>query len=84
MSVDKKEHYEKLAELVKEAYAALNVAEAYADEHALSFSFKPAYGMGGWYYPQNLTSEQITKFKEDEGWYPSNTDDGWKSSSSSC
>lgn len=84
MSIDKKEHYEKLAQLVREAYSALNAAEAYADEHVLSFNFKPAYGMGGCYYPQNLTSEQIAEFKEDQGWYPSDADNGWQSSSRSC
>ena len=38
-----------LANLVAEAEAALAEAEQFADEHGLTFSFEPAYGMG-WYY----------------------------------
>lgn len=39
----------KLDALVQKAYNAVYEAQAYADEHKLSFSFELAYGMGGTY-----------------------------------
>jgi hypothetical protein len=45
----KEEAVAKIADLVVEAYSAINEAESLADEHGLDFSFSPAYGMGGWY-----------------------------------
>lgn len=41
-----------MARLVKEAMASLRAAEALADEIGVSFSFRPAYGMGGLLRPQ--------------------------------
>ncbi len=40
---------EDLAAAIKNAEASLSEAENIANEHGLSFSFSPAYGMGGWY-----------------------------------
>lgn len=38
-----------LSQKVNEAYDALTEAQQIADEHGLSFSFSPEYGMGGYY-----------------------------------
>ena len=38
-----------LSRLVDVVDAALMAAELFADKHQLSFSFSPAYGMGGGY-----------------------------------
>jgi hypothetical protein len=56
----------KIAELVQQAYDALNEAESVADEHKLDFSFSPAYGMGGTYYPAGHEYKWV-----EEGWNPS-------------
>lgn len=77
---------EELKVKVEKVRAALEEAKAFADANLLTFSFKPAYGMGGTYYPQGLTEEQIKEFKEENYWYPSegSMDNGWAASSSSC
>ena len=64
--VDKKELNKQLAELVREAHAALEAAEDFADLHGLTFEFGPAYGMGGYYVGKNADGG----FNE-EGWNPS-------------
>ena len=60
-----KEASKKISECVSEAYAALERAEAIADEFSVGFSFSPAYGMGGYYDP-----EQISEYSE-EHWHAS-------------
>ena len=47
----------KLSELVSEIYEKIRIAEAFADEHGLSFGLDVEYGMGGYY--------------EEGGWHPS-------------
>lgn len=77
MAVDKEKTGE-LARLVQEAREALKAAEKFADEHKLSFTFDPAYGMGGTYYGKGFWDAQ----KEgDDDWY-SSQEDGWVCSSS--
>lgn len=61
-----------IAACVAAAYEALAKAEQIADEYELSFSFSPAYGMGG-YYSGN---------KDDRDEY--DPDNGWSSSSQNC
>lgn len=62
-----------ISEKVKEAEAALSVAEGLAEEHGIEFSFSPAYGMGGYFQDKNQWSESN-----------SNPDWGWESSSANC
>lgn len=69
---DKKALYETLDEKLKELQAKFDEVKAFADEHGLSFNMDPAYGMGGEYYGTNHPDR------------PSDTDDGWYSSSMSC
>lgn len=38
-----------LVRLIEAAHAALAEAEAFANEHELTFAFTVAYGMGGYY-----------------------------------
>ena len=64
-----KEASEKISECVSEAYAALERAEAIADEFNVGFSFSPFYGGGGYYNP-----EETSEYSEDH----------WHSSSHSC
>jgi hypothetical protein len=60
MTTDKKQNAkQEIDRLVKEAYAAINLAEEIAKEHNVSFGFDLAYGMGGVYEP------------EEGGWCPS-------------
>lgn len=74
---DKKKLYEQLEKKVKKVYGALDEAKAFANEHGLSFDFRPAYAMGGTYYG----SEDA--FNEARDWNY-NANDGWAPSSGSC
>lgn len=64
-----------ISKKLDQARQLLKECQALADQHALSFSFNPAYGMGGTYYG-----------KGNEEW--SSSSDGsegeWVSSSSQC
>ena len=62
---------EQLDAAVKASIKALQLAESIADEHKLSFSYCPAYGMGGYY-----TGDPAKR----ESW----KEDGWTSSSETC
>lgn len=69
-----------LAEMVKLAEDALARAEKLADESGLSFSFEPAYGMGGTYYGKGKSAQDSPSDPydwSDDSW-------GWYSSSQSC
>lgn len=61
-----KELQAQLEELVIAANAALNKATVFADEHKLSFTFEPAYGMGGQYVGDAVGYDYM-----DSGWNPS-------------
>jgi len=61
----------KLSALVRAASEALEEAEKYADKYHLSFSWSPAYGMGGHY-----NGNPDDRNPDDEG--------GWSSSSAGC
>lgn len=69
----KQEATKKLAELVDAAYAAVNEATAFADEHKLSFRFEITYGMGGTYDgdAENRYVPDYLSPDEHDGWYPS-------------
>ena len=69
----KQELTKHLADLVQAAYDALNAAEAFADEHKLSFNFSPAYGMGGSYdgEVENRSVPEYVDREDHDGWYPS-------------
>lgn len=60
-----KELQQELAALVNAAEEALSKATSFADEHKLSFSYSPAYGMGGYY-----NSNPEDRWQE-LGWNPS-------------
>lgn len=72
--MDKKEATVELSRLVSVAKEALQAATNFADEHKLSFSWNPSYGMGGSYI-----GDPEERWKED--YYG---DDGWHSSSMGC
>lgn len=64
-----------LAAHVKAAYKALQAAESIAEQYGLSFSFSPAYGMGGHY---EANPEELEDIGEDQDsgesgprWFPS-------------
>jgi hypothetical protein len=61
----------KISTHVSAAYAELNAAQEIADKYKLSFSFSPAYGMGGHYYGD----------PDDHSDY---NEGGWHASSQSC
>lgn len=64
----------KLAELVKAFETALSEAEAFADEHGLSFYISPAYGMGGRYEgcgPDGDPNAENEWGDNEFGWMPS-------------
>lgn len=75
---DKLTPQQKLAKLVEEAEAALAEAEAFANEHNLTFTFEPAYGMGGTFYPGARC--------HDDSWLSDHigSEGGWISSSAEC
>ena len=79
--MDKIEAKKKIDELIKEAYAKVQEAEAIADEHSLTFDFEVEYGMGGTYYGAGSDDD-------DDGWlddYGYSEDTGaWLPSSQSC
>ena len=69
----KEEATKKLAELVAAAYAAVNEATAFADEHKLSFHFEITYGMGGTYdgdVENRYLPDYVYSADEHHGWYP--------------
>jgi hypothetical protein len=74
---EKKLALERIAAKVKEAEDAIKAAEQIADEHQVSFSFTPAYGMGGSYYPK-----KVEGVERENNWWGS--DEGWVSSSRNC
>lgn len=59
---------DQIDKLVAQATEALRNAEELAIKHNVAFSFHPAYGMGGYFYPEG------GKYHEA----------GWKASSHSC
>lgn len=72
---------------VQEAYDSLKRARIIADNNGVSFSFSPAYGMGGWYNPTNGVS--VLGVPEDvppEEWESENDweESGWQASSHNC
>lgn len=64
--------------LVQEAYNKLHEAEKIANEYGIVFSFSPAYGMGGTYYPPRNDD-----YNDSDDWYDSD-EQGWVSSSEQC
>jgi len=64
------EKQRELNAMVSKVLSDLAACERFADEHKLSFSFSPAYGMGGHYYgdPEDRYSPYGD---EPEGWSPS-------------
>lgn len=69
MALTQEEAIKKLAELVQNAEHALAKACEFVNEYPeyeLSFSFHPAYGMGG-YYDGGFDSENDSE----NGWHPS-------------
>lgn len=71
----KEEANSKLAEMVSVAEAALSDCEKFADIHGLSFSWSPAYTMGGQYYSKKYV--QAEGFRNQDSY-------GWRSSSEGC
>lgn len=67
---------------INEATAMINEATAIADKWGVTFNWDLAYGMGGTYYPQRTADSKWSE--SDEAWRPSDTEDGWYSSSQSC
>lgn len=68
--MDKKEALAQIGELVKQAYATLAQAEKIAEEAGVTFSFLPAYGMGGTYLPETAGRSPWC-YNEEFGWQPS-------------
>lgn len=83
---NKQSEYAELSKLVKAAMDALKEATTYADEHTLTFSFKPAYGMGGSYIPNlsKLSEDEQDAFKKENYLSSYATGGEWESSSMSC
>lgn len=54
---------------LKEIYALRSECEALARESGVEFHFSAAYGMGGWFDPEDDSDE---------------SDNGWRASSRSC
>ena len=79
----KKEHYDKLAEILKEVDAKLKEATDLADREGLSFSYSAGgYGMGGYYYGATYGSA-AGEWKPSS--YEHEADKGyWQASSQSC
>ena len=77
---ERREANAQIAELVKIAKDALAEAAKVADSAGIEFTFKPAYGMGGTYYP--VRSEETNWSSSSDGWSSSN--EGWVASSQSC
>lgn len=72
-----KKETEELANKVNEIHKLIDEAQAFADQHQISFALQPSFGIGGTYYPQTPPPEQ--KIEE---WNPSFT--GWLPSNSNC
>lgn len=72
----KEEANAKIKELTDEAMKKVREAQKIADETNVCFSFSVAYGMGGWYDPEN---------KRDNAYYEDEDNEaGWNPSSQSC
>lgn len=82
MSDDKKEIYEKIADLLTVSQKAIEEAQALADEHALSFTWDLAYGMGGTY--EGKGTEKYDYYGPPDKKYTERTEGEWVSSSSTC
>ncbi len=76
---EKQKAYEKIAEALKVASEKLEEAQALADEHALSFTWDLAYGMGGTYEGKG-TSDYDYYYKTSK----ERKTGEWVSSSSTC
>jgi hypothetical protein len=68
--MEKQEASKKLSELVAEAKQALFDACDFAQEHGLSFTFEPTYGMGGT-FNGNDVGKTNEYGEESDGWYAS-------------
>lgn len=81
----KKQLYAELEALVKEAVNALTKAEKFANKNKLAFVFKPAYGMGGTFYPKSTENNDIGNV-EIVHYYDRNENHNgtWLASSHSC
>ena len=81
--MENKEAVEKINNLIKEAMDKIREAETIANQTNTPFSFKPAYGMGGTYYPSKENKEGFEGDGDD--YYESDYyESGWVSSSSNC
>ena len=79
--MDVQEANKKIAEQIAIANAALVEAARIAEESGTSFYWDgPTYGMGGYYEPAQKKPDDV----DDDDWYPSSDEDGWRSSSHSC
>lgn len=67
-----------ISEKTAAAYAAINEAEAIADEYGVDFSFSVSYGMGGYYSPKPKNDDYNDSSCYGEDSY------GWNSSSAYC
>lgn len=76
------EAYEKIEKLRKEAYEKINEAEKLADEFRLEFSFRVAYGMGGWYNPKGSERSKYDYNYDEEN--KIREEGEWRASSHSC
>jgi hypothetical protein len=61
--MDKQEANKVIAEKLSQAQALIRECEAIADETGVGFSWNLAYGMGGWYNPDD--SEARVKFRNE-------------------
>ena len=75
--MDKKEAEIEIKKKTDEAIKLLRECEVLADNHDVSFGFKPAYGMGGRYRSRN-------RDKIDEEFDEYDNRLGWLASSHSC
>lgn len=62
---------ELIAIYVKEAMESLEKAKVIADKYGVSFTFSPAYGMGGNYMGKNATDWDSSDCSDSGTWYPS-------------
>ena len=80
---NKEQAKKEVERLKEEAYAKIKEATAIADKWGVTFNWDLAYGMGGTYYPQHTEDSKWSE-SSDDVWRPSDTEDGWYSSSQSC
>lgn len=76
--MNRKEAFQKISELKKEAIGKIDEAKKFADQFGISFNFDLAYGMGGTYYPPS--SKRTDDWSASSQFYES----GWVSSTSNC